>query len=463
MSLNKTSDIRPSYIAKINNSKLTNTNNQNILTLSELITSSSEIINLSESIDGSVLKKIYKLPSISPKDKTVPKVSITIIIAYHYSNLISDLKTYWSENFIGTTIPTVNVYSFGTESNSDWALEECLDLQVVCSMNPNAIINVVEAVDNNISNLLEAIAFSTNQKTISNYTIKYNQYVGGNTTPLITKNITINKNSLTNTIKSNIVTMSWGVTTNEITTKIFSNAINTCFCASTGDSNTTSWPSVLKECVSVGGTTLNSYASDYSSRVETIWNKAGCGYSYINTPTYQKYVTKNNTAIVNKNLRICPDVSMTSNAAIGGISIYYNGNWLSVGGTSLSCPFFASILSLANQQIFNNNYTKATNKLKVIYKPLSSVLGSSSINIQTALYNLLYPSSTVISSPYRYNKSLYTYNKCFNTNITGSDLGSSDQGTSLTNFANTQGLFNIATGLGSPNAKILIEYLSSLS
>jgi hypothetical protein len=153
---------------------------------------------------------------------------------------------------------------------------------------------------------------------------------------------------------------------------------------------------------------------------------------------------------------------MTSNASIGSILIYYNGNWNSVGGTSVSCPFFASILSLANQQIFNNNYSETSNKTNVIYKPLSSVLGSSSINIQTALYNLLYPPSTVFNSPYSYNTSLYTHNKCFNTNITNSDLGSSGQGTSLTNFTNTPGLFNIATGLGSPNAKILIDYLSSL-
>jgi len=112
---------------------------------------------------GSQLKNLYNIPSVPINSK---KVTIAIVIAFTYPNLKSDLLTYWQNpiNFgPSSSPPTINVYTTpGAKQNSGWAQEECLDVQMVCTINPNANIWVVEAKSDSLTDLTNAVNYATN-------------------------------------------------------------------------------------------------------------------------------------------------------------------------------------------------------------------------------------------------------------------------------------------------------------
>lgn len=358
---------------------------------------------------GAQLISLYNIPIIKKTSDISRQVIIAIIIAYHHPNIISDLKMYWQSpiNFgKNSTPPVVNIFSFGSTINIQWGLEECLDVQMVCTINPNAKIWVVEAKSNSIADLLNAI----------NYAV--------------------------NIINADVISMSWGsrdinslINSSNFSNSNYTSANYKCFCASTGDNNYVSWPAVLSNCIAVGGTTLiwSPTQINHSNRIEYTWSVAGCGYSTSNVkPSYQNAV---NTTMY----RSIPDLSLIANPKTG-IFVVYNGVWQTLGGTSVSCPIFASILSLANQQRFNNN----KDPLTTVYTPIPTAANLPTndkipaTNIQNYLYKTIYNDPTM-------------YTACFNDTSIGSD-GSYNAGVG----------FDVATGLGSPNATGLCNLLINL-
>jgi len=357
---------------------------------------------------GPQLKALYNIPTIIPSYQDTRKVIVAIIIAYHCPTLQSDLNTYWKSpfNFGPTsTPPSINVYTFqGATVNSGWNLEECLDVQMVATANPNANIWVVEARSSSQSDLNAAIQYATTK------------------------------------LNADIISMSWGGndTTNLITSNsLFMNPIKSenykCFCASSGDNNSVNWPSVLSNVISVGGSTLvwNPNSTTPLARSEYTWTNGGCGFSTsVAKPHYQNDVNPNAT------YRATPDVSLIANPTTG-VSIVYNGQWNQVGGTSVACPFFAGILSLANQQRFN----AGKNPLTTVYTQSPTTNNTPSSIPQTHLQTYLY------ESIYK-NPDLKT--KCLTDITTGTD-GKYIAGSG----------YDIATGLGSPNATALCDILFS--
>ncbi|WP_328606844.1 S53 family peptidase [Amycolatopsis sp. NBC_00345] len=106
---------------------------------------------------------------------------------------------------------------------------------------------------------------------------------------------------------------------------------------SSGDSGFTaaSFPAVLPDAVAVGGTTL---AKDTSGRgwAESAWAGAGSGCSaYVEKPLWQKDKSCRNRTVA--------DVS----AVAEGLSLYYDGSWGTVDGTSASAPFVAGLIARA--------------------------------------------------------------------------------------------------------------------
>jgi subtilase family serine protease len=360
---------------------------------------------------GSQIRNLYNVPTVTSITK---KTTIAIIIAFTYPGLKNDLKTYWQNpiNFgPNSEPPNINIYTMlGATQNNDWAQEECLDVQMVCTMNPNANIWVVEAKSDLITDLLNAITYTTN------------------------------------IIKPDVISMSWGI--NETTpllnfTNYFSNT-NISYCAASGDTNYACWPATLSNCIAVGGTTLIWTPNNTPSRSEYAWDSAGCGYSrIINQPTYQSNITN----ILRKN-RAIPDLSMIADT---NSSVYtvFNGNWYGMGGTSVATPIFAGILSLANQLRFNNNkqsltsvYSSTPNNTLSNYVPPSN-------NIQNFIYKTIYPNATL-------------YGSTFYDVTIGSNKGSvGGASTSLTNY-NSGAKFDITTGMGSPNATFLCNQLKNL-
>jgi subtilase family serine protease len=367
-------------------------------------TNTNHIIPFSN-FNGSQLLNIYNIPTVVPTNSTTRKVIIAIIIAYRCPTIQSDLNMYWQSvvNFgPNSTPPIINIYTQpGASVNSSWNKETCLDVQMIATTNPNAKIWVVEAKSASVSDLTNAIQYATT------------------------------------TLNADIISCSWGGSDPKtlVNNTVFINPSNQskykCYCFSSGDNNSVNWPAVLSNVISVGGSTLvwNPTPNNISNHSEYTWPSAGCGYSTsVTKPTYQSSVNNNK-------YRAIPDISLVANQNTG-INIVYNGKWSSIGGTSVSCPLFAGILSLANQQRFNlgkfplttvYTQTPTTNTIPVTI-PLT--------NIQNFLYKTIYTDTTLKKN-------------CLYDIIGGTD-GIYEAGTG----------YDIATGLGSPNVINLCNALA---
>ena len=183
-----------------------------------------------------------------------------------------------------------------------------------------------------------------------------------------------------------------------------------------------SYLSTSPNVISIGGTTLNVQANTtttpiYSRIAEPIWTQEGCGYSSIfSQPSYQSGIS-----ILNGKPRSIPNCSLVADPNLGCI-VYCYPNYYNVGGTSLSCPIFASLISLANQQRLN-----ASKSILTITQ------------IQTSIYSgtsgLFYDVTLGVGGLAPYN----------NGNVFGA----------LT-------CFDVPSGQGVPNFNNLITYLANL-
>ena len=270
-----------------------------------------------QGFSGTQLLSLYGVPSVRPAFGTA-RASVAIVVAHSHPNLRADLLQYWqSASNFGTTLPcpALTVHTMpGAGFDAKWAQEECLDVQMVCTVNPHARVLVVEATSASVADMLAAVDYAADN--------------------------------------AEVVSMSWGANDSAAFAPYASrlSRANVVFCAASGDTNVASWPSVAATCVSVGGTTLlwapcasrfRSIMTPYA-RSEFTWPSAGCGYSSsVARPAFQSAV--NSTAA-----RLIPDVSLVANPRSGAY-IVYNGTWYVVGGTSLAAPLFAGMLSLANQ------------------------------------------------------------------------------------------------------------------
>jgi subtilase family serine protease len=349
--------------------------------------------------NGSQIVSLYNIPSIKPVAANTYKTTIAIVVAYTYPNLLNDLNIYWTNNINygpDSIPPTVNIHTMpGATQNVGWGQEECLDVQLVCTVNPNANIWVVEAKTAKISDMIDAVNYATQ------------------------------------VIKADVVSMSWGNSDsiyNNVYNRYFNNPSVT-YCAATGDNNSVSWPAVQSNCLAVGGTSLIwTPNSSTVQRTEYTWNGAGCGYSRtILQPLYQKLVSS-----IAHIYRAVPDISLIANPQTSVYTVY-DGSWFSVGGTSVATPIMAGIISIANQQRFNQNKSA-----------LTSVFPSAN-NIQNYLYN------SILVSPTKYKND-------FNDVVIGSGVGSTPA-SGLTTYSSNIG-FDITTGLGSPNATNLCNDLA---
>jgi subtilase family serine protease len=357
---------------------------------------------------GTQLLDLYNIPTGITPASGKRKVIIAIVVAFHYGALLTDLATYWKNAIhfgASATPPTVIVHNLnktGSTSSaasisSGWGQEECLDVQMICMVCPNAEIHVVEANSDSFTDLGAAVAFA-----------------------------------LGSPVNADVVSMSWGAddsTSYSSYSAQFTSNRNVCFCASSGDSNTASWPSVLSNCISVGGTTLvwNPTSTAPLAKTEYTWPLAGCGYSRaILTPAYQQTVNTNK-------YRSIPDISLIANPQTS-MYVVYQGKWYGFGGTSVSAPIFSGLLALANQQRINS----AKPLLTTIYTPG----GTNTYSVQARLYS-------TVNQP--------TYSQVFNDITIGQDQGTNSSGAAVTYNAGIK--FDVATGLGSPNATGMISLL----
>ena len=285
--------------------------------------------------------------------------------------------------------------------------ETLLDTQWSHAMNPNAYTRVVQSI--NMNTLYDGLIYASDPTN----------FVNNPWGP------------------TDIISMSWGgpddiqpeIVIIELE-KLFNND-KICYLASSGDLQTVVYPSTSVNVLGVGGTSLYYDSTAQTEMSQTTWNNitgggGGCGPSkYIPKPDFQTGVNALNAY----DKRCSPDIAGIADPSTG-VNIIFgsstgNSMKLLMGGTSLSCPLNAGMLSNLIQTSINRGgptFTTVSNH-------------GDSTPLQNGLYDL-YNNTNLQRSP-NLNSNLYAY--CFYDVTQGTDNG----------FSAGTG-FDIPTGLGSP-------------
>ena len=287
-------------------------------------------------------------------------------------------------------------------------IETLLDIQWSYAMNPYAKIRVVQS--ESMDNIFSAVAFASDASN----------FAGG--------------------VATDIISMSWGCKESRLTKPevdgLESNFSNDkiCYLASSGDtSDFVGYPSSSSNVLSVGGTSLYyNPVSDAMSQTTWYWDSsnglsgatgAGCGYStHVDKPLYQSKVNFGEK-------RCIPDICGVADPNTG-VAIVFAGDgvnrknlkYMILGGTSLSCPLNAGMLSNVIQSFINHNSAMV---LTTVNNPVTA----NSLNLQKMFYEVY--NSTVAIEYGLYSKCFYDVN-----------LGSNGE------FVTSNG-FDVPTGLGS--------------
>lgn len=280
------------------------------------------------------MKKAYGLDTLS---QTGAGQTIAIVDAYGSPTAQNDLNVFDSQ--FGLPSTTINIqYPTGQPAKADggWALETMLDLQWAHSIAPQANLMLVVAKSASITDLMAAIDYATSHGA----TVVSNSWGGGESSSLYS---------------------SYDSHFNKAGIAIF---------ASSGDNGAgASWPANSNQIVAVGGTTL-SYDSAGNWLGETAWSGSGGAISaYESAPAAQSVVS----SIVGTK-RGMPDLSMDADPN-SGVAVYSSTadqgqkGWFQVGGTSLSSPMTAAVVSLADQS--RTSKLSTTQVLNSIYNTYS--------------------------------------------------------------------------------------------
>jgi subtilase family serine protease len=184
------------------------------------------------------------------------------------------------------------------------------------------------------------------------------------------------------------------------------------YVAASGDSGTISHPSNSPTVVGVGGTSLTLGTNNVITS-ETAWAGSGGGYSSVEAePSYQ-------LAVQDTGMRSTPDVAFDADPNTG-FPLFYDGNSqpIVVGGTSVGAPAWAALFAIADQGRALNGFDTLDT-------------GNDTLPMLYALYD----------TP--------LYNSAFNDITSGGNAG----------YSATTG-YDPVTGLGSPNASVLAQYLA---
>ena len=270
--------------------------------------------------------------------------------------------------------------------DSGWSTEISLDVQWAHATAPLARIILIEAPDSSVNSLQAAV-------------------------------------NLANSMGHGVVSMSFGAGEGSWTASVDGSftAANMSYVASAGDNGAAvNWPAVSSHVLAIGGTSLT-YTS--GMRSEVVWSSTGGGVSsYTARPSYQASTVPGLGTPAGRSVS---DVSFNADPTTGQyIAVISQGSstvgWLSAGGTSLSAPQWAGVLTIANAQ-----------------RALASkgALGAP----HTVLYG------TVAGTPSYYAGAFLDVTK-------GTD------GTCSTCSAKTG--YDNPTGLGTPNVSSLLPYLT---
>jgi Domain of unknown function (DUF4214) len=330
--------------------------------------------------------------------------TIAIVDAYLSPDIQTDLSTFDAKfNLPAINLTVVNDGATRQDPTGGWELETALDVEWAHAIAPHANIVLVEAANDLTSS------------------------AGAPTALLHAVTVAAGQPGVS------VVSMSWGVSEFATETQFDSTFAvpNVTFVAASGDSGAPPiWPAVSPNVVAVGGTTLQSTTTT-GVYVETGWGNgaqssrqggSGGGISKFEpAPAYQAnsdghYISSVTSSQNSGGKRESPDVSYDANPSTG-VAVYdqANGGWQVVGGTSAGTPQFAALIALADQE-------------RAAASPSAAPLSSS--QTLTALYQ---------------------------------EQGDFYDVTSGNNGAAAGTGYDLVTGLGTPQANLLVPALAMLS
>ena len=257
-------------------------------------------------------QKAYNLKGLKSGGRTV-----AIVDAFAYPTLEADLAAYRDfYNLPKCTIKNGCLTVIGqdggkppTDVDPNWDLEQALDLDMVSAVCPDCKILMVESDNNSFRNRGAAVNQAAKTKGVV------------------------------------AISNSYGADGADIKNRADYDHPGIAVTASTGDHGyqDASAPANMTSVIAVGGTSI---LPDGSARgfSETVWSGAGSGCSDRNrAPSYQ------DTRATKCKGDAMADVSAAANPSQGGASIYYNGHFTQVGGTSESSPLIAAVFALSGK------------------------------------------------------------------------------------------------------------------
>ncbi len=302
------------------------------------------------------LATAYGLNAITFSNGTVKGTgegqTIAIVDAYNDPTIYNDLTAFDKANNLpnptlttspvansatSMALPSFSAISVGaTTTNSSWAMEEALDVEMAHAAAPGANIVLIEAASASLTDLLNAVKSAEAIPSVS------------------------------------VISMSWGTsefqgeTADDSTFTTPAGHTGITFVASAGDSPGTEWPAASPKVVGVGGTSLV-LSSTGAIVSQTAWSSSGGGVSaYEPKPSYQ-------ASKVSGNYRSTPDVVLDADPNTG-VVIVSQGKSVQVGGTSLSAPVFGGLIAIADQGLATVGKTSlngATQTLPDLYNATS--------------------------------------------------------------------------------------------
>jgi subtilase family serine protease len=250
-------------------------------------------------------------------DSSAPGFASSDLAQFDRAFGLPDPPSFMKLNEYGSTTNLPGTDPAGA-GNSNWEVEEALDVEWAHAIAPGAKIDLIECYSSGGTNMYTGVTTAAGLAGVS------------------------------------VVSMSWGSSEyggenffdDDFTTPSGHQGVT--FVAATGDNGSPGYyPAYSPNVVAAGGTTLN-LAANGSYISETAWSGSGGGISsFENEPVYQQGVQSTGK-------RTVPDVSFDANPSTG-VAVYnsYNGTsadpWEQIGGTSVAAPCWAGLIAIANQ------------------------------------------------------------------------------------------------------------------
>ncbi|MGC1484807.1 MAG: hypothetical protein WA789_13510 [Candidatus Acidiferrum sp.] len=253
--------------------------------------------------------------------------AIALIEGFDDPTAAADLAVFTTQFGLPPADLTVR-YLTGTEPGLDpsggFHIETALDLQWAHAMAPQAKLFLIEAPNNGLVNLFNAVQLGASLVAAAGGGEVSMSFGTGEFDP------SLGNSSVSETLFDPVF--------------VFPGVV---FFASAGDSPGTEYPSVSPNVVSAGGTSVSRNPNTGNFIFEDTWQDAGQGSSLVEPrPAFQ-----DNVRFVVGNSRGTPDLSFDANPATGvwvfDSNPVFGTGWFVVGGTSVSAPSLAGIVNAA--------------------------------------------------------------------------------------------------------------------